>query len=189
VAGHVSAVSSSPAHTFSKPTRDAIRLLAGLGVEGDAHLGATIRHRHRARRNAALPNLRQVHLIHAELHDELRAAGFAVAEGEMGENVTTRGVDLLSLPSGTRLRLGDAAVVEVTGLREPCVQLNRYRKGLVKAVTVRDEHGGPGYKAGSWPWSWRAARSGPATRSRWCCPRCHIGRWPWCDPPQRTRVA
>src|SRR5438445_10853136 len=115
--GTVAAVSRSPKHTLSKPTRDAIRLVAGLGVEGDAHMGATVKHRSRVRWDPTRPNLRQVHLIHAELHDELRAAGFDLAPGRMGENVTTRGLDLLGLPTGTRLLLGDAAVVEVTGLR------------------------------------------------------------------------
>jgi MOSC domain-containing protein YiiM len=148
VGGHVTAVSASPAHTFSKQNRDAIRLLTGLGVEGDAHMGATVRHRFLAARDPSLPNLCQVHLIHAELHDELSATGFAVAAGDMGENVTTRGVDLLALPTGTRLHLGASAVVGVTGLRDPCVQLNRFRRGLMKAVLVRDEHGRRVRKAG-----------------------------------------
>ncbi|MBB4912412.1 MOSC domain-containing protein [Actinophytocola algeriensis] len=146
--GHVTAVSSSPAHTFSKPNRDDIRLLTGLGVEGDAHLGVTVKHRSRVARDPSQPNLRQVHLIHAELHDELLAAGFTVTAGDMGENVTTRGVDLLALPTGTRLRLGDSAVVEVTGLRNPCVQLDAFQPGLMKAVLDRDEHGALVRKAG-----------------------------------------
>ena len=106
--GVVTAVSRSATHTFSKPNPDSIRLLTGLGVEGDAHLGETVKHRSRVARDPTQPNLRQVHLIHAELHDELRAAGFAVSAGQMGENVTTRGVDLLGLPTGTRLHLGDS---------------------------------------------------------------------------------
>src|SRR4030095_16325763 len=110
--GIVEAVRRSEAYTFSKPNADAIRLLAGLGVEGDAHLGVTVKHRSRVARDPTQPNLRQVHLIHAELHDELGAAGFVVRPGEKGENVTTRGIDLLALPAGTRLHLGDAAVVE-----------------------------------------------------------------------------
>lgn len=146
--GHVTAVSSGPAHTFSKPNRDGIRLLTGLGVEGDAHLGVTVKHRSRVARDPSQPNLRQVHLIHAELHDELRAAGFTVTAGDMGENVTTRGVDLLALPTGTRLRLGGSAVVEVTGLRNPCLQLNGFQQGLMKAVLDRDEHGELVRKAG-----------------------------------------
>jgi MOSC domain-containing protein YiiM len=145
---HVTAVSSSATHTFSKQNRDAIRLLTGLGVEGDAHLGVTVKHRSRVARDPSQPNLRQVHLIHAELHDELRAAGFTVTAGDMGENVTTRGVDLLALPTGTRLRLGDSAVVEVTGLRNPCLQLNAFQPGLMKAVLDRDEHGDLVRKAG-----------------------------------------
>src|SRR5215468_7763457 len=107
---------------MSKGPETAIRLVAGLGVEGDAHAGATVRHRSRVARDPTQPNLRQVHLVHAELHDELHAAGFAVAPGAMGENVTTRGVDLLGLPTGTRLLLGTTAVVEITGLRNPCTQ-------------------------------------------------------------------
>ena len=119
--GAVTAVSRSPAHTLAKATTPSIRLLAGLGVEGDGHLGKTVRHRSRVARDPTRPNLRQVHLIHAELHDELRARGFAVGPGAMGENVTTRGLDVLALPAGARLALGAAAVVEVTGLRNPCV--------------------------------------------------------------------
>ena len=137
----VTAVSASPGHSFSKPNRDSIRLLAGLGVEGDAHLGTTVKHRSRVAKDPSQPNLRQVHLIHAELHDELQAKGFAVSAGEMGENVTTCGIDLLALPTGARLRIGENAVIEVTGLRNPCVQIDRFQKGLMKAVLGKDEHG------------------------------------------------
>jgi MOSC domain-containing protein YiiM len=144
----VIAVSRSPRHSFSKPTQGSIRLVAGLGVEGDAHMGETVKHRSRVRRDPTQPNLRQVHLIHAELLDELRETGFAVAPGDMGENVTTRGVDLLGLPTGTRLRLGETAVVEVTGLRNPCVQLDRFQPGLMQAVLGRDAQGGLVLKAG-----------------------------------------
>lgn len=144
----VTAVSLSPGHTMSKPNRAGIRLLAGLGVEGDAHLGATVKHRSRVARDPAQPNLRQVHLIHAELHDELRAKGFEVVAGQMGENVTTRGVDLLGLPVGTRLRLGDSAVVEVTGLRNPCAQLDTLQAGLMAATLDRDAEGKVVRKAG-----------------------------------------
>ncbi|WP_349260547.1 MOSC domain-containing protein [Longimicrobium sp.] len=146
--GTVTAVSRGPAHAFSKANEDAIRLLAGLGVDGDAHAGVTVKHRSRVARDPTQPNLRQVHLIHAELHDELRAAGFHVSAGDMGENVTTRGVDLLALPAGTRLRLGDAALVEVTGLRNPCAQLDRFQPGLMAAVLDRDADGGLVRKAG-----------------------------------------
>ena len=139
--GAVEAVHRSASHTFSKPGRGSIRLLAGLGVEGDAHMGATVKHRSRVARDAAQPNLRQVHLIQAELHEELRSRGFMVAPGDMGENVTTRGVALLALPTGTRLQLGTDAVVELTGLRNPCAQLDRFQKGLMAAVLDRDEAG------------------------------------------------
>jgi MOSC domain-containing protein YiiM len=144
----VTAVSTSGKHTFSKPNRACIRLLAGLGAAGDAHLGEQVQHRSRVARDPGQPNLRQVHLIHAELHDDLRAAGFAVSAGDMGENVTTRGIDLLALPSGTRLRLGESAVVEVTGLRNPCRQLDDFQAGLMKAVLGRDEDGNLVRKAG-----------------------------------------
>jgi MOSC domain-containing protein YiiM len=146
--GTVTAVSRSPRHTLVKPNEDSIRLLTGLGVEGDAHQGATVKHRSRVARDPTQPNLRQVHLIHAELHDELRQAGFAVAPGQMGENVTTRGVDLLGLAAGTRLHLGDRAVVEVTGLRNPCAQLDKIEPGLMAATLDRDERGNLVRKAG-----------------------------------------
>lgn len=144
----VTAVSSSAEHTFSKPNRPNIRLLAGLGVAGDAHSGETVKHRSRVARDPSRPNLRQVHLIHAELHDELRETGFAVSAGDMGENITTRGVNLLALPTGSRLRLGTGAVVEVTGLRNPCVQLDNFQAGLLAAVLGRDEDGNLIRKAG-----------------------------------------
>ncbi len=144
----VVAVCCSSTHSFGKPPLAAIRLLAGLGVEGDAHLGRTVKHRSHVVADLTQPNLRQVHLIHTELHDELRAAGFDVSPGQMGENVTTRGVDLLALPIGTLLRLGPEAVVEVTGLRNPCTQLDAFRPGLMAAVLDRDESGRLVRKAG-----------------------------------------
>ena len=144
----VAGVSRSPNHTLAKPNQDKIRLLVGLGVEGDAHAGATVKHRSRLARFADQPNLRQVHLIHAELHDELKAKGFAVSLGQMGENVTTRGVDLLGLPTCARLCLGDTAVVEVTGLRNPCAQLDRIQPGLMEATLERDPRGNLVRKAG-----------------------------------------
>ncbi len=137
----VTAVHASASHGFSKDTVASVTLLEGLGVVGDAHAGATVKHRSRVARDPDQPNLRQVHLLHAELFDELAAAGFAVGPGDLGENVTTKGVDLLTLPTGTRLRLGDTAVVEVTGLRNPCVQIERFRPGLLAAVAVRRPDG------------------------------------------------
>ncbi|HEV2146063.1 MAG TPA: MOSC domain-containing protein [Longimicrobiaceae bacterium] len=145
--GVVVAVSRSGTHTFSKANQDVVRLLPGLGVEGDAHMGRTVKHRSRVAADPTQPNLRQVHLVHSELHDELRAAGFVVSAGDMGENVTTRGVDLLALPVGARLHMG-GATVEVTGLRNPCAQLDRFQPGLLAAVLGRDEHGNLVRKAG-----------------------------------------
>lgn len=144
----VTAVSCSASHSFGKANQLSIRLLAGLGVAGDAHAGKTVKHRSRVAKDPTQPNLRQVHLIHAELHDELNAAGFDVGAGQMGENITTRGIDLLSLPRGTRLKIGDMAAVEVTGLRNPCVQIDRFRRGMMKAVLGRDEQGNLVRKAG-----------------------------------------
>ena len=146
--GAVVAVARSPAHTLSKPTEASIRLVAGLGVAGDEHQGETVKHRSRVARDPSQPNLRQVHLIHAELFEELRAAGFAVTPGQMGENVTTSGIDLLGLPTGARLCFGGAAVVEVTGLRNPCAQLERIHKGLMQATLDRDADGNLVRKAG-----------------------------------------
>jgi MOSC domain-containing protein YiiM len=123
-------------------------LVAGIGVEGDAHAGVTVRHRSRVAVDPTQPNLRQVHLVHAELHDELRARGFTVDPGQIGENITTRGLDLLALPTGTVLRLGPRAVVEVTGLRNPCRQLDGFQAGLLRAVLDADERGRPVRKAG-----------------------------------------
>jgi MOSC domain-containing protein YiiM len=148
MAGVVEAVHRSAAHTLRKPHTLTIRLVAGLGVEGDAHLGSTVQHLARVARDPSQPNLRQVHLIHAELHDELRGRGFTVQAGEMGENITTRGVNLLGLPAGTRLHLGDEAVVEITGLRNPCAQLDSLEDGLLAAVLDRDAQGQLVRKAG-----------------------------------------
>lgn len=146
--GMVTAVSRSERHSFSKSNRPSITLLAGLGVEGDAHEGATVKHRSRVRRDPTAPNLRQVHLLHAELHDQLRKAGFMVTPGQIGENVTTRGIDLLALPVGATLHFARGAVVEVTGLRNPCTQLDDFQPGLTAAVLDRDEAGRLIRKAG-----------------------------------------
>jgi hypothetical protein len=146
--GVVIAVSSSPRHTMRKSNQLLIRLVAGHGVEGDAHAGASVKHRSRVRHTPNAPNLRQVHLIQGELHDELLAQGIAIAPGAMGENVTTREIDLLSLPVGTRLKLGDVATVEVTGLRNPCKQLNDIHPGLMAATLERQPTGRLLRKAG-----------------------------------------
>ena len=144
----VVAVHLSGLHSFSKFAEPAIRLLAGIGVEGDAHAGTTVKHRSRVARDPSAPNLRQVHLLHSELFDELMAADFAVWPGDMGENITTRGIDLLALPTGTRLHIGDGPVVELTGLRNPCSQIDKFQKGLLAATLDRDVQGGLVRKAG-----------------------------------------
>ena len=141
MAGIVIAVSRSSRHTLVKANETSIRLVAGLGVEGDAHQGATVKHRSRVARNPADRNLRQVHLIHAELHDELEQKGFRIGPGQMGENITTAGIDLLSLATGASLHIGETAIVEVTGLRNPCAQLDKIQKGLMAATLDRDAAG------------------------------------------------
>ena len=145
--GAVVAVSRSATHSFSKPTADAITLIEGWGVEGDAHAGATAQHLYVVKKDPTRANLTQVHLIHRELFAEL-ADRFEVGPGDLGENVTTSGVDLLTLPLGTRLHLGDTAVVEVTGLRSPCSKINRFRAGLMKALVAKDDDGGVVRKSG-----------------------------------------
>jgi MOSC domain-containing protein YiiM len=144
----VVAVAADGSHRFSKPLAEEITLIAGLGVEGDAHSGVTVQHRSRVAADPTQPNLRQVHLIHAELHAELRAQGFDVGPGQLGENVTTRGIDVLGLPRGAQLTLGSEAVVEVTGLRNPCQQINDFQPRLLNAVLDRDDEGNLRRKAG-----------------------------------------
>jgi MOSC domain-containing protein YiiM len=146
--GRVEAVSQRGTHRFSKQPRMWIRLLAGLGVEGDAHLGTTVRHRSRVARDPTQPNLRQVHLLHRELLEELETGGFRIGPGDIGENILTRGLDLLGLPTGTILRIGATAEVRVTGLRNPCIQLDRFKPGLMAATLGRDANGNLVRKAG-----------------------------------------
>lgn len=141
LSARVVAVSRDDEHRFSKPTRDSITLIAGIGVEGDAHSGTTVQHLSRVKRDPQSPNLRQVHLIHAELFDEMAERGHGVAPGALGENITTAGVDLLGLPRGTRLAIGDDAVIELTGLRNPCSQINGVSKGLMKELVYVDDDG------------------------------------------------
>lgn len=138
----VLALASDAEHAFSKQLRLELRLVAGRGVEGDAHFGRFVQHVARMKQDPTAPNLRQVHLIHAELFDELAGKGFAVAPGQLGENVTTRGIDLLGLSCGTRLRLGDAALIEITGLRNPCKLINSLAPGLMEATLDRTADGG-----------------------------------------------
>jgi MOSC domain-containing protein YiiM len=149
MSGRVIGVASDGEHCFGKPSRDAIRLVAGIGVEGDAHAGATVQHLSRLAKAPETPNLRQVHLIHGELLDELAAKGFIVAPGALGENVTTRGIDLLALSRGARLRLGGEAVIEVTGLRNPCAQIDaNIAPGAMAATLERAADGSLMRKAG-----------------------------------------
>ena len=147
--GRVIAVACDAMHRFGKPIRDSIELLPGLGVAGDAHCGASVQHRSRLARSPGAPNLRQVHLVQAELFDELAAAGFEVRPGELGENVTTTAVDLLGLSTGTRMRVGGTALIEVTGLRNPCRQIDdNLGHGAMNAVLGFDAAGRLTRKAG-----------------------------------------
>lgn len=144
----VVAVSRKRGHHFSKEPQLSIRLLAGLGVEGDGHLGATVQHVYDKRKDPGRLNLRQVHLLHSELFAALKLKGFHLQPGDIGENITTRGLDLLRLPAGTLLRVGASAIVEVTGLRTPCVQMDRFLPGLMAALLDRDKKGRLVYKSG-----------------------------------------
>jgi hypothetical protein len=144
----VVSVSLSPTHSFSKAVAAEIMLLAGLGVGGDAHAGATVRHRYRVRQDPSAANLCQVHLLQSELFYELALQGMDVAAGQMGENITTAGIDLLALPRHTRLHLGTTAIVAVTGVREPCYPMNGLTAGLMKACVARGVNGEVVRKAG-----------------------------------------
>lgn len=146
--GSVVAVAASPTHSFTKPVQTSIRLIAGLGVEGDAHAGPTVMHRHARAKNPEKPNLRQVHLIAQETLKELGAQGFDVYPGAIGENITTQGIALLDLPAGTRLRIGDEAVVEITGLRSPCKLIEGFQEGLMYALLDKTPDGRVIRKAG-----------------------------------------
>jgi MOSC domain-containing protein YiiM len=137
----VAGLGRSARHRFSKDGTDRLALLAGLGVDGDCHAGSTVQHLSRVRRDPGQPNLRQVHLMAAELYDELTEKGFELAPGQLGENVTTTGLDLLALARGTRLSIGAVVVLEVTGLRNPCVQIDRFRRELLAEVLYRDAAG------------------------------------------------
>jgi MOSC domain-containing protein YiiM len=146
--GSVAAVSLRAGHHFSKTLSPSVRLLTGLGIAGDAHMGETVKHRSRVRKDPTQPNLRQVHLMHAELFDELRLKGFIVQPADLGENVTKSGIDLLALPTGTRLQLGTSAVVEIAGLRNPCIQIDHFQRGLMAATLDSDALGNLVRKAG-----------------------------------------
>ena len=145
---HVVAVHSKAEHAFSKDSAPSIELLAGHGVVGDAHFGVTVKHRSRVARDPTQPNLRQVHLLQQELLSELASAGLAVLPGQMGENITTQGVDLLRLAVGTQLTIGAATLLEITGLRNPCAQIEAFKPGLLAAVLGRNEDGSVLRKAG-----------------------------------------
>ncbi|MDH5675879.1 MAG: MOSC domain-containing protein [Myxococcales bacterium] len=141
-------VHRSATHSFSKNDAEQIHLLAGLGVEGDVHSGARVRHRSRVAVDATRPNLRQVHLLHIELLQELASAGHEVSPGQLGENVTTAGLSLVDLPTGAILRLGETALVAITGLRNPCGQIDDFQPGLLRKVSFRDDQGRLVRKAG-----------------------------------------
>jgi len=145
---NIVSVGLNQAHTFSKTIAPQITLLAGLGIEGDAHCGAMVKHRSRVRQDPTQPNLRQVHLLHRELFDELAAKGYTVSPGDLGENITTSGIALLELPTGTELRLGKSGVVRLTGLRNPCAQIDHFQSGLMSAVLGRTHEGTLVRKAG-----------------------------------------
>jgi len=136
----VIAVASDSEHNFSKITKPAITLVAGFGVKGDAHAGVTVKHRSRVAKDPSQPNLRQVHLIHQELFEDLSKQGYEVVAGQMGENVVTRGISLLDLPTGTKLEIGEA-IIEITGLRNPCHQLNQIKDGLMQKLVFKTENG------------------------------------------------
>ncbi|MCL9999139.1 MAG: MOSC domain-containing protein [Erythrobacter sp.] len=144
----VIAVARDAGHRFSKAVVPEIAIVAGLGVARDAHCGETVKHRSRVRADPSQPNLRQVHLIPAELFDEVGAKGFTVKPGDLGENITTRGIDLLGLPRGAVLRIGAAVALEVTGLRNPCAQIDSFQRGLLAAVLDRRADGTLVRKAG-----------------------------------------
>jgi MOSC domain-containing protein YiiM len=144
----VKSVSKSSSHTFSKYNCKKIVLLKGLGVDGDAHLGKTVKHRSRVAHDPTQPNLRQIHLIHSELFDELKEKGFDLQDGQIGENITTKGIELLNLPKDTVLNIGKTAKIMITGLRNPCKQLDSLKQGLMKAVLDKDENGNLIRKAG-----------------------------------------
>ncbi|MBP2242184.1 MOSC domain-containing protein YiiM [Cytobacillus eiseniae] len=147
ICGKVIAVSVSATHTFSKENQKSIKLVEGLGVKGDAHCGATVKHRSRVAQNPNQPNLRQVHLIQKELFEDLKDR-FTVEPGQMGENITTVGINLLDLPTDTLLHIGTTAIVKITGLRNPCAQIDHFQTGLLKAVLDEDEQGNLIRKAG-----------------------------------------
>lgn len=144
----VTAVHQNLAHKFSKTTVPRIELVAGYGVRNDAHFGVTVKHRSRVAKDPTQPNLRQVHLLHEELFDAVASGGLNVLPGDMGENLTTRGIDLLALATGTRLMIGLSAVIEITGLRNPCSQIENFQTGLMAAVLDRDVDGALVRKAG-----------------------------------------
>jgi len=148
MSSRVLAVSSSKTHSFSKQNHDYINLIKGIGVEGDAHAGKTIKHLYLVEKDPERANIRQVHLIQSELFGDLLNRGFSVEPGQLGENITTLGIDLLSLPKGTKLYIGDSAIIELTALRNPCIQIDNFQKGLLQAVVSRDEHGNIVRKAG-----------------------------------------
>jgi len=145
--GRVVGLARDGRNGFSKSAMDTICLIQGQGVEGDAHSGPFVRHRYLARRQPRLPNLRQVHLIPSELFEALRNAGYDLHPGDLGDNIATAGLDLETLPMGALLDLGSEACIELTGLRTPCVLIDRFRTGL-KRQMVCSEPVAPRFRCG-----------------------------------------
>ena len=125
-------------HHFSKRAVERVTMVAGVGIEGDVHAGPLVQHRSRVRVDPNQPNLRQVHLIDDAVFAVAASAGFEIDHGDLGENVTVSGLDVHGLAVGTMLRLGESAFVAVTGLRNPCGQINGLRPGLLDVLRRAD---------------------------------------------------
>jgi len=135
----VLSVSMSSSHGFSKRPTDYIYLLSGCGVQGDVHCSGA----------ASSNNKRQVHLIASELLTELarkdsKGRAYIISPGALGENITTKGIDLVGLNEGTRLHFGDGddhAIVRITGLRNPKKRLDEWPKGLLDRCAMKNKKG------------------------------------------------
>jgi len=139
--GKVHSLSSSAQHSFSKHTTHQVEVIKGIGIKGDAHAGVKVKHRSRVAKDPNQPNLRQIHLIHLELLKELVAKGYTVNPGDLGENITTEGISILNLPKDTILKIGENVAIQITGLRNPCHQIDKFQKGLLKEVVGKNDAG------------------------------------------------